>query len=56
MKNNFNKKIKNQELIIKEYQNDIKNYQTNNENLINYMIGQITQVRNNFEKHMINPL
>ena len=56
MKNNFNKKIKNKELIIKEYQNDIKNYQTNNENLINYMIGQITQVRNNFEKHMINPL
>ena len=56
MKNNFNKKIKNQELIIKEYQNEIKHYQSNNENFVNYIIEQINQVRNNFEKHIINPL
>ena len=56
MKNNFNNKIKNQELLIKEYQNEIKNNQINNENLINYIIEQINQVRNNFENHIINPL
>ena len=56
MKNNFNKKLKNQELIIKEYQNNIKNYQTNEENLINYIIEQIRQVGNNFEKYVPNPL
>ncbi len=56
MKNNFSKKIKNQELIIKEYQNKIKSYQDNNENLINYIIGQIRQVGNDFEKHIPNPL
>ena len=54
MKNNFNKKIKNQELIVKEYQNKIKSYQDNNENLINYIIEQIRQVGDNFEKHIPN--
>ena len=54
MKNNFNKKIKNQELIVKEYQNKIKSYQDNNENLINYIIEQIRQVGDNFEKHVPN--
>ena len=56
MKNNFNKKIKNQELILKEYQNKIKSYQNNNENLINYIIEQIRQVGDNFEKHIPDSL
>ena len=56
MKNNFSKKIKNQELIIKEYQNSIKANQKNNENLINYIIEQIRLVGDNFEKHIPNPL
>ena len=56
MKNNFSKKIKNQEMTIKEYQNKIKSYQENNENLINYIIEQIRQVTDNFEKHVPNPL
>ena len=56
MKNNFNNKIKNQELIIKEYQNNIKASQINNENLINYIINQIQKVGDNFEKHITNPL
>ena len=56
MKNNFTKKIKNQGLIIKEFQNNIKKNQENNENLINYIINQIRQVGDNFEKHVPNPL
>ena len=56
MKNNFNKKIKNQEIILKEYQNKIKSYQNNNENLINYIIEQIRQVGDNFEKHIPDSL
>ena len=54
LKNNYNKKLKNKELLLKDYKNNILRNQTNNENLISYIIQQIQLIQDIFEKYNTN--
>ena len=51
IKINFNKKLKNKELLIQDYKNNILKNQSINENLITYIIQQIQVVQDNFDKY-----
>ena len=54
IKNNYNKKLRNKDLLLKDYKNNVLRSQTNNENLISYIIQQIQLVQKNFERYNPN--
>lgn len=51
IKDDYNRKLKNKELIINDYKTNTMRTQANNENLISYIVEQIQQLQNKFENY-----
>ena len=51
IKDDYNRKLKNKELIINDYKTNTIRTQANNENLISYIVEQIQQIQNKFENY-----
>jgi len=51
IKDDYNRKLKNKELIINDYKTNTVRTQADNENLISYIVEQIQQIQNKFENY-----
>ena len=51
IKEDYNRKLKNKDLIINDYKTNAIRTQVNKENLISYIVNQIQQIQNRFENY-----